>query len=190
MSRIIEVIHAGKDRIDDHSGTTQQDAQTTTLESDRPTTPKEPQPTFPKRKFGDSSLSLPHVRKVPLTPGKVHRLPLTRLDHRQVPSECSQSSVTYCRRGQVCGERVRLEAGGVFKSWHADVERERARSPGAAVGWRDGRALGPFIAISARGLLGRNSAPIRNANKCVTCTSRAANSPARCRLCWRRITRS
>ena len=31
MSRITEVVHAGKDRIDDHSGTTQQDAQTTTL---------------------------------------------------------------------------------------------------------------------------------------------------------------
>ncbi len=31
MSRITKVIHAGKDRIDDHSGTTQQDVQTTTL---------------------------------------------------------------------------------------------------------------------------------------------------------------
>ena len=31
MSRITKVIHAGKDRIDDHSGTTQQDAQTATL---------------------------------------------------------------------------------------------------------------------------------------------------------------
>ncbi len=49
---------------------------------------------LPKRKFGDPSLSLPHVRKVPLTPGEVHRLPLTRPGHRQVPSECSQSSVT------------------------------------------------------------------------------------------------
>ena len=94
MSRITKVIHAGKDRIDDHSGTTQLDVLTATLESGRPTTPKEPPTTFPKRKFGDPSLTLPHVRKVPLTPGEVHGLPLTRPGHSQVPSECSQSSVT------------------------------------------------------------------------------------------------
>ena len=53
-----KVIHADKDRDDDHSGTSQPDALRATLESDRPTTPEEPQPTFPERKFGDPSLSL------------------------------------------------------------------------------------------------------------------------------------
>ena len=81
MSRISEVVHASKDCIDDHSGTSPHDVLTATLESDRPTTPKEPRTTFPKRKFRDPTLSLPQVRKVPLTPGEVHGLPLTRPGH-------------------------------------------------------------------------------------------------------------
>ena len=70
MSRMHTVIHADKDRDDDHSGTTQQDAQRATQESDRPTTPEEPLSTFPERKFGDLSLSLPHVRKAPPHSGR------------------------------------------------------------------------------------------------------------------------
>ncbi len=89
------VIHASKDGIDDQSGTTQPDSLTATLESDGPTTPEEPPSTFPERKFGDPSLSLParsegspHSLRARSTVSRSHVT-----GHRQVPGECSQSSV-------------------------------------------------------------------------------------------------
>ena len=70
MSRITEVIHADKDRFDDHSDTTQQDVHGAMLESDRPTT----NPNLPERKVRKFSLSL--SLSLPFTPeGKVSHQP-------------------------------------------------------------------------------------------------------------------
>ena len=64
MSRVFTVIHAGKDRDDDHSDTTQQDVHGAMLESDRPTT----NPSLPERKVRKFSLSLSLPLSLSFTP--------------------------------------------------------------------------------------------------------------------------
>ena len=72
MSRNNEVIHAGKDRDDDHSDTTQQDVHGAMLESDRPTT----NPSLPERKESPEVLSLSLSVCLSFTPeGKVSHQP-------------------------------------------------------------------------------------------------------------------
>ncbi len=97
MSRMHTVIHADRDRDDDHSGTTQQDVQRATLESDRPTTPRtQPRPRSHSQlsQNGSSGISLSHAHTFGSPPSLGARCtvsPSHVTGHRQAPGECSQS---------------------------------------------------------------------------------------------------
>ena len=128
MSRITEMIHADKDRFDDHSDTTQQDVHGAMLERiGQPQNPSLPERKV--RKFSLSlSLSLIHTRREGIPPtGVGTQGPASRGSrhgqvHRVGSHRCSQSSVTPPR------SRPRLDCSNQRFIWNLMHLKNLSRS--------------------------------------------------------------